>query len=80
MDLKTYFEKTRGTGVLSTADGQGLVNAAVYARPRVLDDGSLAFIMRDRLTHHNLQSKRIGHRLHSTRNGLQRLQHFQNSQ
>lgn len=30
--------------------------AAVYARPRVLQDGSLAFIMRDRLTHHNLQS------------------------
>ena len=56
MDLKNYFEKTRGMGVLSTADDQGRVNAAVYARPRVLEDGSLAFIMRDRLTHHNLQS------------------------
>ena len=56
MDLKNYFEKTRGMGVLSTADDQGQVNAAVYARPRVLEDGSLAFIMRDRLTHHNLQS------------------------
>lgn len=56
MDLKKYFEKTRGMGVLSTADGEGTVNAAVYARPHILDDGSLAFIMRDRLTHHNLQS------------------------
>ena len=56
MDLKTYFEKIRGMGVLSTADDQGLVNAAVYARPHVLEDGSLAFIMRDRLTHHNLTS------------------------
>jgi hypothetical protein len=56
MDLKDYFEKTRGTGVLSTADDQGRVNAAIYARPHVLEDGSLAFIMRDRLTHHNLQS------------------------
>jgi hypothetical protein len=56
MDLKNYFDKTRGMGVLSTADEQGRVNAAVYARPHVLDDGSLAFIMRDRLSHHNLQS------------------------
>jgi hypothetical protein len=56
MDLKNYFEKTSGMGVLSTADDQGRVNAAIYARPHVLKDGSLAFIMRDRLTHHNLQS------------------------
>jgi len=56
MDLNKYFEKTRGLGVLSTADDEGRVNAAVYARPHFLDDGSLAFIMRDRLTHHNLQS------------------------
>jgi hypothetical protein len=56
MDIKKYFEKSRGMGVLSTADDQGRVNAAVYARPHILEDGSLAFIMRDRLTHHNLQS------------------------
>lgn len=56
MDLKSYFEKTRGLGILSTAGSDGAVNAAVYARPQVLEDGSLAFIMRDRLTHHNLQS------------------------
>jgi hypothetical protein len=56
MNLKDYFEANRGMGVLSTADDQGKVNAAVYARPHVLDDGSLAFIMRDRLTHHNLTS------------------------
>jgi hypothetical protein len=55
MDLKNYFENTRGMGVLSTADDQGKVNAAVYARPHFLEDGSLAFIVRDRLTHHNLQ-------------------------
>lgn len=56
MKLKTYFEETKGMGVLSTADGEGRVNAAVYARPHVMDDGTLAFIMRDRLSHHNLQS------------------------
>lgn len=56
MTLKDYFETARGMGVLSTADGQGRVNSAIYARPHVMDDGSLAFVMRDRLSHHNLQS------------------------
>ena len=56
MNLKTYFEETKGLGVLSTADADGRVNAAVYARPYVMEDGSLAFIMRDRLSHHNLES------------------------
>ncbi len=56
MALKDYFETTNGTGVLATADGDGKVNAAVYSRPHVMEDGILAFIMRDRLTHHNLQS------------------------
>ncbi len=56
MDLKTYFEQTKGFGVLATADAEGRVDAAVYARPHVMEDGTLAFIMKDRLTHHNLQS------------------------
>ncbi|MCU0557215.1 MAG: pyridoxamine 5'-phosphate oxidase family protein [Desulfobacterales bacterium] len=56
MDLKDYFENTKGFGVLSTADSAGKVDAAIYARPHILDDGSWAFIMRERLTHHNLQS------------------------
>ncbi len=54
--LKDYFEKTKGMGVVATADKDGKVNAAVYSRPHFLEDGSLAFIMRDRLTHHNLLS------------------------
>lgn len=56
MDLSNYFENTKGTGVLATADSDGKVGTAVYARPHVMPDGTLAFIMRDRLTHHNLQS------------------------
>jgi len=56
MELKEYFENTKGTGILATADSDGKVDAAVYARPNIMEDGSLAFIMRDRLTHHNLQS------------------------
>ena len=56
MDLKKYFENTKGIGVLATADADGKVDAAVYARPHIMEDGTLAMIMRDRLTHHNLQS------------------------
>jgi hypothetical protein len=55
MQLKDYFGQADGTGVLSTADGNGKVDAAIYARPQVMADGTVAFIMRDRLTHRNLQ-------------------------
>ena len=54
--LQEYFESNKGFGVLATADSKGKVDAAVYSRPHFLEEGSLAFIMRDRLTHHNLQS------------------------
>ena len=52
----SYFDRTSGMGILSTADYSGLVDAAVYSRPHFMNDGTVAFIMRDRLTHHNLQS------------------------
>jgi hypothetical protein len=50
MDLKEYFDDTKGVGVLATADGEGKVDAAIYARPHFMEDGTLAVIMRDRLT------------------------------
>lgn len=56
MDLEKYFENLKGKGVLATADDQGRVDVAVYARPHIIDRQSIAFIMPDRLTHHNLQS------------------------
>ena len=56
MDLAEYFENQKGSGVLATADDQGRVDVAVYARPHVIDRETIAFIMPDRLTHHNLQS------------------------
>ena len=56
MDQKEYFENTEGNGILATADSNGQVDAAIYARPHFMDDGTIALIMRDRLTHHNLQS------------------------
>lgn len=54
MNLKNYFRNTTGTGVLATADAAGRVNTAVYARPRVLEDGRLVMLMRERLTYRNL--------------------------
>ena len=56
MSLEKYFEETQGLGVLATADSEGRVDAAIYARPHFMDEDTVAFIMRDRLTHHNLQS------------------------
>jgi len=56
MSLKDYFATTKGIGVLSTADSDGQVDAAIYGRPHFMEDGTMAFIMRDRLSHHNLQS------------------------
>ena len=55
MDLKDYFEAATGTGILSTSDSSGHVDAAIYSRPHFLEEG-LAFIMRDRLSHRNLTS------------------------
>ena len=56
MELKNYFETTTGTGIFSTADKNGNVDAAIYSRPHFLEGDTLAFIMRDRLSHKNLES------------------------
>lgn len=54
MILSDYLSEKNGLGVLSTANRKGEVNSAVYAKPHYLDNGNVAFIMRDRLTHANL--------------------------
>ena len=56
MTLADYFENAKGVGVLSTADETGRVNAAIYGRPHVIDEKTLAFIASDRLTHANLKT------------------------
>lgn len=55
MNLSDYFDNTKGYGVLATADSSGIVNAAVYAKPHFIDKNTIAFIMRERLTHANIQ-------------------------
>jgi len=56
MDLKQYFSDTNGTGVIATADSNGKVDAAIYAKPYVLDEKTVVFITADRLTRKNLKS------------------------
>ena len=33
-----------------------MVTSAIYSKPHVFDDGTIAFVMRERLTHENLKS------------------------
>lgn len=54
MELKEYFATVKGSGVLSTADDKGIVNAAIYGTPHSMEDGLLAFIMRSYKTHENI--------------------------
>ena len=54
MEWKEYFEKKSGMGFLATANSKGEVDVAVYSRPKVMEDGTLAYGMADRLTHANL--------------------------
>jgi hypothetical protein len=56
MKITEYFEKKKGRGVIATSDSEGNVGVAVYARPHVIDEKTVAFIMADRLMHKNLQS------------------------
>ena len=56
MDLEQYFKENEGTGIIATSDDRGMVNMAVYSKPHFMDEGEIAFIMTDKLTHHNLQS------------------------
>ena len=57
MGLQEYFENATGIGVLATADATGKVNVAVYSRPHFLgdDEGEVAFIMNDLLSHDNVE-------------------------
>lgn len=54
MDLNEYFESAQGLGVLATADTEGHVDVALYARPHVVDNETVAFIMSERLSHANV--------------------------
>ena len=54
MKLKEYFKNHQGIGVLSSANEEGKVASAIYAKPHVREEDTIAFIMRERRTYANL--------------------------
>jgi hypothetical protein len=56
MNLSEYFENSRGRSVLATADAKGTVDIAVYSKPHIIDEETVAFVMLDRLSHENLKT------------------------
>ena len=56
MSLSEYFENAQGLGILATADSEGAVNLALYAKPHVIDETTIAFVMQEHLSHQNLKS------------------------
>jgi hypothetical protein len=55
MDLKSYFEQHEGIGILATCDPNTFVDMAVYARPLVVNKTTIAFVMRQQLSHQNIK-------------------------
>jgi len=56
MNLADYFENVKGIGVLATSDSDGNVDIAIYARPYIIDEKTIAFSMLERLSYTNVQS------------------------
>lgn len=56
MKLKDYFKEKNGISILSTAKSDGKLTIAIYSKPHVLEDNTIAFIMRERLSYRNLQT------------------------
>jgi hypothetical protein len=56
MNLASYFATIKGTGVLATSDSKGNVDIAIYSRPYIIDEKTVAFSMLDRLSFKNVQS------------------------
>lgn len=54
MTLKDYLESADGISILSTADSDGKLTTAIYSKPRSMENNTIAFIMRERLTYHNI--------------------------
>jgi hypothetical protein len=61
MNLHDYFNEKSGFGVISTSNNSGEVNSAIYAKPHVIGNNRIAFIMRDRLTRKNVLENPLAH-------------------
>ncbi|MBL7214645.1 MAG: pyridoxamine 5'-phosphate oxidase family protein [Phycisphaerae bacterium] len=56
MDLASYFEENDGVGILGTCDPDNGVDLALYAKPLVIDETTIALVMKQRLSHQNLKT------------------------
>ncbi|MFH1370700.1 MAG: pyridoxamine 5'-phosphate oxidase family protein [Planctomycetota bacterium] len=56
MELQEYFENTEGIGILATSSVDGNVDLALYARPYIIDEHTIAFSMLERRCFSNIQS------------------------
>jgi hypothetical protein len=56
MKLKKYLDDTQGKSILSSSSADGMVTSAIYSKPHVFEDGTVAFVMRKRLTYENLRT------------------------
>ena len=56
MSLAEYFKNIKGLGVLATSDAEGNVDIAVYSRPYIIDEKTIAFSMLEKLSYSNIQS------------------------
>lgn len=61
MNLSDYFSDKNGIGVLSTANKNGEVNSAIYAKPHVKSSNEVSFIMRNKRTRANLKENPQAH-------------------
>jgi hypothetical protein len=56
MNLENYFANVKGTGILATSDVEGNVDAALYARPYIIDDKIIAFSMMEHRSYKNIKA------------------------
>ncbi len=56
MSLADYFEGIEGMGILATSDSDGNVDIAIYSRPYIIEEDTIALSMLERLSYANIQS------------------------
>jgi hypothetical protein len=56
MNLDSYFQNVKGVGILATSDADGNVDAAIYAKPYVIDEKIIAFSMLEHTSYSNVMA------------------------
>ena len=56
MTFNEYINNRSGKSILSSSNSDGMVTSAIYSKPHVFNDGTIAFVMRKRLTYENLKT------------------------